>query len=165
MSSAEAARLAALVQRKVGEVEEACRGLDEEQGAKNPPGKERWSVKQVISHLCGPEGAGYLPDLRRFVEEDVPRVDMNAGDPFYTGRRAARSLAALLSDLRSEYEAVARFVSGLREEELQRKAHIPMLRDSPVGEYPTLAQWVGILGGYHVDVHLEQIRTIRSEVG
>ena len=50
---------------KIDEFRHACEGLDEESSSHAPEG--RWSPKQIISHLCGPEGTGHLPGLKAFL--------------------------------------------------------------------------------------------------
>jgi hypothetical protein len=69
-------------------------------------------------------------------------------------------LSDLLSEFTREYTAIAAFVGGLSMEQLARKARIPMLKESPLGEYPTLAQWVLGLSDYHIGFHITHMREI-----
>jgi hypothetical protein len=75
------------------------------------------------------------------------------------------SMAELLAEFDLEYSRIAAFVEGLSEEQLSRKAHIPMLKNSPLGEYPTLAQWAAGLTTYHIGFHIDHMREILQALG
>lgn len=164
MATRQGAELSELLRRKAAEVRQAAAGLEEEIASRNPPGEDRWSIKQVISHLRGTQ-EGHVPGLRRFLDEDTPLVDIEAGNPFFSASREGESLSGLLSDFEAEFDRMAEFVRPLTEEQLRRRARIPMLKGSPLGEQPTLAEWIAAVAEYHVDFHVEQLRTIRREVG
>jgi DinB superfamily len=148
---------------KMAEFRRACEGLDEETATRAPEG--RWSPRQIVSHLCGPQGTGHLPGLRAFLEQDMPLLDMKPEDPYWSGERTQMTLSELLSELDREYSRIASFVEGLSEGQLSRKAHIPMLRESPLGEYPSLAQWALGLSSYHIDFHINHLREIKQALG
>ncbi len=148
---------------KMAEFRKSCGGLDEENSSRAPEG--RWSPKQIISHLCGPEGIGLLPTFKAFIEQDTPEIDIKAEDPYWSGKRCRMSLAELLADFDREYARLAAFVEGLSEEQLLRRAHSPMLKDSPLGEYPTLAQWAEGLSDYHIGFHIDHMREILQALG
>jgi len=154
----EGARLADSIRQKAEEMDRLCKGLSEENASRAPEG--RWSPKQIISHLCGPEGVGHLPALRLILEQDTPLIDLKAEDPFFTGKRTGMTMAELLAEFRKEYLQIAGFIAGLSEEQLGRKAHIPLLKESKLGEYPTLADFVGGLTAYHMDFHIKHMREI-----
>lgn len=164
MAGTEGVKLAELLERKSAEVRQATAGLDEHGASRHPPGEDRWSVKQAVSHLRGPE-TGYVPGLSRFLTEDTPLLDLEPGNPFYTESRERESLDQLLAGFEEEFGRVADFVRPLSDEQLGRRAQIPMLRESPLGEYPTLGQWIAAIAEFHLDFHVEQIRTIRRDLG
>jgi hypothetical protein len=161
--SSEAVELAELVRRQAEAFMAACQGLKESDAVKAPEG--RWSPKQVISHLLGPEKFGNLPVLQGFLDQDTPRFDMVPEDPFFSEKRAGMSLAALLDEFEKNYRQMAEFVTGLTADQLARKAQIPMLKESPLGEYPTLAQWIGALADYHLGFHTDHLKEIRQALG
>jgi hypothetical protein len=158
MATHEGARLANSIRQKVGEMSRICRGLSEETASRAPAG--RWSPKQIISHLCGPETVGLLPTLRLILEQDTPLIDLKAEDPFFTGKRTSMTMPELLAEFKEEYLKFADLVAGLSEEQLGRKARIPMLKETQLGEYPTLATFVGGLTDYHMDFHIKHMQEI-----
>ena len=163
MTTHEGARLAGSIRQKIEEMDELCKKLGEETASRAPEG--RWSPKQIISHLCGPEGVGLLPALKLILEQDTPLIDLKAEDPFFTGKRTGMTMSELLAEFRKEYLQIADLVAGLSEVQLQRKAHIPMLRESELGEYPTLASFVGGLTDYHLDFHIKHMQEIMQVLG
>ena len=158
MATVNGAQLSQLVREKSQEFRKLCAGLDEEAASRAPAG--RWSPKQIVSHLCGPEGIGMLPMLRAFVEQETPRLDLDPENPFYSEKRAKMTLAELIAEYDGEYSRIAEFVAGLSEQQLNRKAHVPLVKDTPIGEYPTLAVWVQAIVEYHLAFHIDHMREI-----
>ena len=52
-------------------------------------------------------------------------------------------------------------------EELDRQAHVPMFKETPLGEYPTLEIMIGMLCGLensHIQFHIFHLREILQEL-
>jgi len=146
---------------KIQEIEEAVAGISEEAAARRPAEGE-WCVKEVLSHLCGDEGESFAAGLRRFVEEETPLIGVVAGLPYYTPKRQGMTAGELLSAVRGQYQEMAGFLAGLTEEQLARKGRVPLLKDTPLGDEPTLGQWAGAIIDFHLTDHVNQIRNSRK---
>ncbi|HMK37157.1 MAG TPA: DinB family protein [Desulfomonilaceae bacterium] len=163
MHTPQAAELSELIHQKVAEFKEVCEGLDEETASLAPSG--RWSPKEIVSHLCGPEGVGHMPTINAIMEEDTPLLEIEVENPFFSEDRARRTFAELLAEFDREYDRVAEFVADLSQEQLSRKAHIPFLKETPFGEYPSLGVWIQVIGKYHLDSHIEHMKEILETLG
>jgi hypothetical protein len=163
MSSPEGAQLSQMIHRKVEELKTLCKGIDEDTASRAPAG--RWSPKEILSHLCGPEGVGFMPALRAILEQDTPRLDIEAENPFFTGKRSRMTFAQLLRELEGEYDRMADLVTGLSDKQLGRKVHVPLFKESPFGEYQTLATFIGVLGEHHMGSHVDHMREILQALG
>ena len=158
MTTSRGNQLAQEIRQKVADLKRVCQGVDENLASRAPT--DRWSPKQILSHLCGPEGVGHLPILRAFVDSDTPRIDLDSENPFFTENRARMSFGELVAECETNYQRVANFAAELTDEQLARKAYIPKLKDSPLGEYPTLDGMIYGLGQYHVQFHIDHLREI-----
>ena len=74
------------------------------------------------------------------------------------------SLKELFAEFEGEYGRIAAFAEGLSEDQLSRKAHIPLLKET-LGEYPTLIKWLGAIGEYHLGFHIDHMKEILKALG
>jgi hypothetical protein len=163
MTTSEGIILSQLVRQKADQLKQLYAGIDSETASRAPAG--RWSPKQILSHLCGPEGIGFFPSLQAFLEKDTPRLDIEAENPFFSEKRSRMTVPELLSEFDKEYNRIAEFAKELSEQQLARKAHIPLLKETRIGEYPTLAQWIGAIGEYHMGFHIDHLKEILAALG
>ena len=154
----ESARLVKLIQRKIGKFKDVCNGIDEDRASCAPEGS--WTPKQIVSHVCGLEGEGYMTSIRAFLEQDTPRLDIEAWNPFYTEKRSRMTMAQMLAEIDDEYVRIADLTSRLTDDQLSGKAHIPLLKNTPMGEYPTLAIWIQAMVKDHIDCHVAHMREL-----
>jgi hypothetical protein len=162
MATARGNQLAHEINQNLAALKQVCQEVDEDLSSRAPAG--RWSPKQILSHLCGPEGVGHLPILRAFVDSDTPMIDLDTENPFFTEHRARMSFKELVAECEMNYQRIANFATELTEEQLARKANIPKLIDSPLGEYPSLDGMIYGLGEYHVKFHIDHLREILASL-
>ncbi|MBI5076390.1 MAG: DinB family protein [Nitrospirae bacterium] len=163
MATAEGTELARTIRTNIEELEKICVNIDEETASRAPVG--RWSPKQIISHIAGQDGIGYMPAFELILKQDTPRIDIIAEDPFYTERRTKLTMKELLAEAGKEYAKIAELLLTLSADQLDRKAHIPLFKDTALGEYPTLAMFIGGLGGWHLKFHIDHLNEVLKALG
>ena len=143
---------------KVNEIKSLVEGLSGERGTKKPSVDE-WCVNEVLSHLIGPELGSWKGGIESIIREDTPLIDLSPGVSYHESR-SGQSTAELLAAFEKEYTAVGEYLGSLSEEQLNRKAHVPIFKDTPLGEYPTLEQFAAGIVNYHMADHVQQIRNL-----
>jgi len=73
MATSTGKQLAQNIRQKIEDLKKVCEGVDENTASLAPEG--RWSPKEILSHLSGPEGSGHLPILKM----DPVRVSVQEG--------------------------------------------------------------------------------------
>ncbi|MCH7809024.1 MAG: DinB family protein [Chloroflexi bacterium] len=153
------ASLKARLEERIRTIEELTSGVSEEQAGKAPAEGE-WCVKEVLSHLAGPETQSFYDSIRVFLEQDNPTNDLTPGRSFFDAKREGASIAELRTSVIDQYKRVGDLLSGLSEEQLSRTAHMPNFKKTPIGEYPTLGSWADVLINYHLSDHINQIQRL-----
>ena len=162
MTSSEGAQLAETINRKLEELSVVCEGIDEETASRAPSG--RWSPKQILSHISGPDGIGLMPAIVTFLEQDSPRLEFEAANPFFSEKRSHMTFAQLLSGVKREYGQMADLVATLSDAQLARKAWVPLFKETPMGEQPTLATFVRAMAEHHLDFHIAHMKEVLAEL-
>ena len=65
-----------------------------------------------------------------------------------------------MARLDSQYSELVSYLAGLTDEQFGRKAHVPALKGSPLGDHPTLAQYAGFIVNVHIAGHVNQVRAL-----
>jgi hypothetical protein len=163
MPSQEGAKLSQTIRQRIEELNKVCAGVDEATASRAPEG--RWSPKEILSHVWGPEGVGLMPLIQAVLEQDTPLLEIEAANPFFAGKRSQMTFAELLAEVRKQYSQMADVAASLSKEQLARKAHVPLFKETPVGEYPTLENLVQALAEYHLGEHIDHMREILQALG
>ena len=164
MTPPDGTQLAQAMRQKLAAFIALCTGLDEATASRAPAG--RWSPKEIASHLLGPDDADMLNLFRVFLAEDAPTLALEAypENTHFTDSRAAMRFDELLSRVETAYRSSADFLAGLTPEQLERQAHIPLFRKTPMGAHPTLAVFADFIVS-HIDFHITHMQEILQELG
>lgn len=157
MTATKESQTAGAIREKLGTLAAICREIDGDMLSRAPQG--RWSPREILSHVLGPD-VGYRPLFQVFLEADTPTINIGVEQTFLSDARLAMDATALCEAIRREYEGMATLLESLSEAELARKARIPQLADSPLGEYPTLGALLAGLGSYHLQFHIDHLREV-----
>ncbi|MDR3640886.1 MAG: maleylpyruvate isomerase [Humidesulfovibrio sp.] len=155
-------QLAAIIRAALADLRKVCADVDEDTASRAPVG--RWSPKEILSHLIGPGEKRHMPLFEAFTASDVPRIDIVPEQTYFTQERRAMSFAQLVQLAEREYEGIVAYALSLSEEQFARTAHIPLFKDSPLTEYPTLAAILGGLGQRHMQMHVDHLRQVLAEL-
>ena len=124
-----------------------------------------WTAREVLSHLL--EGDDWKPAaiLASFADRDLPTIDIAPGETFLTPARRAMTLKQLVDGLDAQRREVFAYLRGLSDDDLGRKARIPLFKSFMGTDEIPLPMFVGAMYDYHMNDHAGQIAKIRKAVG
>jgi hypothetical protein len=125
-----------------------------------------WTTREVLTHLLFPPGWDAVTLLETFAEQEpLPIVEIEPGDPFLTPERRAMTLAQLVDALDVQRRAIAAYLDTLTENDLTRKARIPLFKTFMGTDEIALPVFIGAMFEYHWNDHAQQLAKIRDAVG
>lgn len=124
-----------------------------------------WTTREVLSHLL--EGDDWKPAavLASFAERDLPTIEIAPGETFLTPARRRMTLPQMVGALDAQRRSVFDYLDGLSDEDLARKARIPLFKSFMGTDEIPLPMFVGAMFDYHMNDHAGQIAKIRKAVG
>jgi hypothetical protein len=151
--------LKSLFDDKAAQIESAVSGVSEEQ-AKRSPAAGEWCVREVLYHLSGDVDETFAQGIQRFINEDKPELPLTPGDVYTSPEREKATLQELAAAVAAQYRALGDYVAGLSNADLARIGRIGFLQQVRGSDEITLAKWATVIGNYHLNVHIEQIRNL-----
>jgi hypothetical protein len=138
-------------------------GMESYMERSDAPGE--WTTRQVLCHLLSEPGWRPVPVLFSFAPTDLPVIDIKPGQMYLTPERQMMTLPQFEHALdRHRREALA-YLETLGDEDLQRKARVPLFKRLLGTDEVTMPTWVEVLFAIHWGDHADQLAKIRKAVG
>jgi hypothetical protein len=138
-------------------------GMESYMERSDAPGE--WTTRQVLCHLLFEPGWRPGPLLFSFATTDLPVIEIKPGQMHLTAERQMMTLRQFENALdRHRREALA-YLETLGDEDLQRKARIPLFKPLLGTDEVTIPTWVEVLFAIHWGDHAGQLAKIRKAVG
>ena len=163
MAVAQASVLQEGLRKKMDELTAGLKGISDAD-ASRAPAQGEWSVKELLSHLSG-ENEDFVRWARQIVDTDTPELPVVPGQTNFSPQRKSMATSELLESVRRQYDELGDFLAGLNEDQLNRKAHVALFKETPFGEYPTLAQWTQAVIDFHLAGHVASLPEMREKLG
>ena len=125
----------------------------------------QWTTRQVLCHLLFEPGFRPAGLLERFASTELPLVEITPGVATVTPERGRMTLAELIAALDTQRREVFAYLETLEEEDLRRKARIPLFEPIVGTDEITLPIFVGAMFDRHWSGHADQLAQIRRAVG
>jgi hypothetical protein len=131
-------------------------------------GPGQWTTRQVLCHLLGAPGWRPVPVLASFADpgrSPLPVIEIKPGESHLTPERQMMKLQQFKNALARHRREVFDYLEVLSDEDLQRKARIPLLRRLVDTDEVTIPMWVAAIFVTHWSDHVDQLAKIRKAVG
>jgi len=134
-------------------------------------GPGEWTTRQVLCHLLGAPGWRPVPVLSTFVKAEpgeaaeLPVIDVQPGQSHVTPERQMMKLQQFKNAIDRHRREVFGYLETLDDDDLQRKARIPLFGQFLGTDEVTMPTWVRVFFGVHWADHADQLAKIRKAVG
>jgi len=129
------------------------------------PAPGEWTARQLLCHLLFEPGFDPVPLLESFAAVELPVVEITPGVATVTPERQRMTLPELTAALDAQRQAVFAYLETLDEDELERRARIPIFKPLIGTDEITLPIFVGAMFERHWNGHADQLAQIRRAVG
>ena len=130
-----------------------------------PDAPAEWTTRQVLCHLLGETGWRPVPVLSTFATAGLPLTEIKLGQTHVTLERQMMRLDQFTNALDRHRREVFEYLESLDDQDLQRKARIPLFKQLLGTDEVTIPTWVAAFFGVHWGDHAGQLATIRNTVG
>lgn len=144
-------------------ISKQLQGLEPYLDKSDAPGE--WTARQVLCHLLFEPGWDIVTVLKSFSTSNLPVIEIKGGFSDTSGERATATGKQLLDMLDAQRKAMLRYLEGLSDAELHRKARIPLFKQLMGNEEVPIPVYAGALFDYHWNDHAGQLAKIRKAVG
>jgi len=124
-----------------------------------------WTARQVLCHLLFEPGWKPVAVLERFTTGSLPLIEITPGVTSVTAERQRMSLAELTAALDDQRREIFAYLETLSDQDLGRKARIPVFQPLLGTDEVPLPAFVGGVLEYHWRRHIEQLEKIRAAAG
>ncbi|MEX2223388.1 MAG: DinB family protein [Candidatus Rokuibacteriota bacterium] len=128
-------------------------------------GPGEWTTRQVLCHLLGEPGWRPVPVLARFTTADPPVIEIKPGQTQVTPERQMMKLQQFKNALDRHRRETFQYLETLGDEDLERKARIPLFAQLLGTDEVAIPAWVGTFFVVHWGDHAGQLAKIRTAVG
>lgn len=138
-------------------------GMERYMERSDAPGE--WTTRQVLCHLLFEPGWRPGPVLFSFATTDLPVIEIKPGQVYLNPERQMMTLRQFENALERHRQEALAYLETLGDEDLQRKARIPLFKPLLGSDEITMPTWARVLFAIHWGDHADQLAKIRKAVG